>query len=690
MAVLAGCVCQGTLKAQTRTSLFSEDAQRSRPDQRSQPNGPPVVRRRLATANLRQLTAADRASGFPVGAATSLELNLFDDVQFVAQLSRAEDVGGGSVSWTGTLVGIPEGLVILAVTNGVLAGSVTTITAAYEIRWQPGDMYEIQEVIRSGFPREAEPLRVDPSALAAQADVPAAGQDDGTTFDLLVMYTPQARAAAGSAAAITSLIALGVAEANQAYAATGLTSRLRLVGTSEWNHTEGGTASAELNAIRASTTVAALRDSLGADLVMAIVDNLQDACGIGHLLPSLDTGFAPYAFSVVKRSCISPNYSFAHELGHNMGSDHAPEDNATTGAYSFSSGYKDPTNAFRTVMAYDCPVSCLRILAFSSPSWLYSGRVIGRITQDNVRSLANTATTVANFRSSIGVSAPGTPTSFATSAVGTTVTMTWRAPTTGGTPTTYYIASGSSSGLSNLADFSTGSTATSFSAVNVGLGTYYVRVRAANGAGLGPASNESVLVVGSPSPVPNAPTGFITSVVGTSVTMTWRAPTGGGAPTGYTIESGSSSGLSNLAIIPTSNTNTFYSADRVGAGTYYVRVRATNATGGSAASNESIMVVGGGGGGCTFVPGSPVGLIGSSSGSTVLLAWSAPTGNPTTYIAEAGSAQGLSNLANVDLGSSVPALSAPNVSHGLYYIRVRAKNGCGVGPVSNEVIVIVP
>ena len=169
--------------------------------------------------------------------------------------------------------------------------------------------------------------------------------------------------------------------------------------------------------------------------------------------------------------------------------------------------------------------------------------------------------------------------------------MTWRAPTTGGTPTTYYIASGSSSGLSDLAYFSTGSTATSFSADRVGLGTYYVRVRAANAVGTSAESNESILVVGSNSNQPGAPVAFTATAVGTAVTMTWRAPQTGGAPTSYLIESGSSSGLSDIASIPLGSTATLFFAQNVGRGTYFVRLRAVNAVGTGPVSNEVVLVV---------------------------------------------------------------------------------------------------
>lgn len=83
-------------------------------------------------------------------------------------------------------------------------------------------------------------------------------------------------------------------------------------------------------------------------------------------------------------------------------------------------------------------------------------------------------------------------------------------------------------------------------------------------------------------------------------------------------------------------------------------------------------------------------LIGSSDGTTVSLSWGASSENPTSYTVEAGSSPGLSNLVNSDLGSATPSLVAPNVGRGLYYIRIRGKNNCGIGPASNEVLVVVP
>ena len=41
-------------------------------------------------------------------------------------------------------------------------------------------------------------------------------------------------------------------------------------------------------------------------------------------------------------------------------------------------------------------------------------------------------------------------------------------------------------------------------------------------------------------------------------------------------------------------------------------------------------------------------------------------------------------------GSTVTSFTAPGVGGGIYYVRIRGKNGCGVGAASNEIVVVVP
>jgi predicted phage tail protein len=182
---------------------------------------------------------------------------------------------------------------------------------------------------------------------------------------------------------------------------------------------------------------------------------------------------------------------------------------------------------------------------------------------------------------------------------------------------------------------------------------------------------------------PGAPTGLTATASGSSVTLTWSAPTSGDPAQSYTIEAGSTSGASNLANFATGNTATRFSTSGVPNGTYFVRVRASNSVGVSSASNEATLVVGPPA--CTAAP-TPGTLSGTASASgTVVLTWTAASGSPTSYVLEAGSAPGLSNLANSDLGGTARTFTANNVGPGTYYIRVRAKNACGVGPASNEI-----
>lgn len=187
---------------------------------------------------------------------------------------------------------------------------------------------------------------------------------------------------------------------------------------------------------------------------------------------------------------------------------------------------------------------------------------------------------------------------------------------------------------------------------------------------------------------PGPPTSLTAASSGSNVTLSWGAPTTGGTASGYTIEAGSSAGSSNLANFPTGSTATTFSAGGVAAGSYFVRVKATNAAGTSAASNEALLTVGGA---CTAAPGAPGALtLVMNAAGTVGLSWTAASGGPTTYIVEAGSAPALADLVpGSDLGGTATSFTATGVGRGTYFVRMRAKNTCGTGAASNELVVTV-
>jgi hypothetical protein len=275
---------------------------------------------------------------------------------------------------------------------------------------------------------------------------------------------------------------------------------------------------------------------------------------------------------------------------------------------------------------------------------------------------------------------PGAPT-LTSSVTGNTVRLAWTADPAGGTPSNYTIYAGSLPGLYNLGAINVGTA--SFFTATIPNGRYYAAVVARNGFGPGPPSNEVVLQVGPPpcTVAPTAPGPLTFTTAANVVSLTW-----GASPTasGYVIEAGSVPGAADVGGFPVSNvTSVAVSAPR---GTYYVRLRATSSCGVSPPSNEVAIVVDGG----VPLPQAPTGLTATVVGRAVAIGWTPPTagGTPAGYLLEAGYAPGAANAAVIP--TTVPALGAAGVPPATYYVRVRAFNAAGAGPVSAEITLIVP
>lgn len=374
---------------------------------------PLQVTQRLDTLQARPVSVNTAAL-----AASTLDIELTSGRIVRAELDRRERHRMGAETWSGHVPGEPLSSVTLVLNGGVLQGTVRLLDGAYSIEpaaGGPGHLVRLVDTAATGG--EIDPLLPPPDPAApAAADVPPMAGDDGSTIDVAVFYTANARSAAGSDMAVQTRIALGISETNTAYANSGIAPRLRLVGAESTTYTESGDLGTDLNAFRVQgdglmDEVHTRRNALGADMMVLIVgDAAGGACGVAYVMTSLSAGFASSAFSVTAYPCISPNYTFAHELGHNMGSAHAPEDGAGQASlYSYSFGYKNPSNLFRTVMAYNCPSSCPRVLHFSNPSVNYSGAPTGVTDQhDNERSINNAALTIANWRQAVGSAAAPT------------------------------------------------------------------------------------------------------------------------------------------------------------------------------------------------------------------------------------------------------------------------------------------
>jgi predicted phage tail protein len=186
---------------------------------------------------------------------------------------------------------------------------------------------------------------------------------------------------------------------------------------------------------------------------------------------------------------------------------------------------------------------------------------------------------------------------------------------------------------------------------------------------------------------PAAPLDLRAAVQGRRVDLSWRIPAEEGAAdhaaTGFRIDVGSASGLSNVATFTTGVTTTFTIAD-LAPGAYFIRVRGVNPAGVGDPSNEvQVMVTGPPG------PDAPQRLRATIAGSTVQLDWEAPSDGLAVdrYRVEASYLINATNIGVID--TLAPQLIVPDVGNGIYYARVRGIRANALTAASNEIIVMV-
>lgn len=348
-----------------------------------------AMRTRVVELDMALLAAAEGAE---------LTLNLFPGVEHLATFEAPISAYAGGVIWDGTVAGEPASSVTLSVVGEAVTGTVRIDTRLFRIMYAGNGVHNISESNEQGFPGCGIGLEQMQEPTGSANEVGSAGSR-APDIDALVVYSTQSKNSAGGTNGMNSLINLAVTETNQAYSTSTVNQRIRLVHTAEMiGYTEPSSFSSILTHLQSKNDgrmdeVHVLRDQYGADVVAMIVNNNQ-YCGIANLMSNVSPSFENRAFSVTSRTCATGYYSFGHEIGHNCGSMHDPG-NGGGAAYSYGYGYRTPNQAYRTVMAY---APGTRVKRFSSPNATWAGNTMGNASQDNARSMNNTASTVAGFR----------------------------------------------------------------------------------------------------------------------------------------------------------------------------------------------------------------------------------------------------------------------------------------------------
>ena len=222
------------------------------------------------------------------------------------------------------------------------------------------------------------------------------------SLDVLILYTQEAARHRGGEAGIRALAGLAVGHVNEAFQNSGVQASLRLVALEPWLHQSAGEIGGDIRAMTSDTGIAALRTRHNADLVAGFVaGRAQGAVGVGSLLMN-PAGQPQACWSVVRAEAVgAPFYTFAHEIGHNLGCNHAADQGAGAGAFSYSHGWRfigGNGQKYRTLLSYQRFANERRIPFFSNPHARYESAAVGASTANNARTINQTAAKVAGYR----------------------------------------------------------------------------------------------------------------------------------------------------------------------------------------------------------------------------------------------------------------------------------------------------
>jgi hypothetical protein len=518
--------------------------------------------------------------------------HLADGRALVAERKRVVENARGR-TWVGQFQGVTGGTVVMSRRKGVVTGIIDDGENLYELipgRSGHSLLYQVDE---SRLPPMAPPfLSPELDTSGAEATGSASTAAAGNVQDIMLVYTAAVVSSYGSVAITESALLDAVIATNQAYLDSQADLQLNVVHVAEVSYTETGDMGVTLSRLRTNNDsymdeVHTWRDSYGADLV-AMISMDTNYCGIAYVMSSDSSGFAPWAFSVTKKSCLS-NSTLDHEIGHNQGICHNREETGcTTPAYTYGYGLCGPS--FRTVMSYSSPCGTSRIRNFSNPNVFVSGQPTGidhnvdpANSADGVRTMNNTADTIAAFRQG-ATTPPQAPSGMTASAISDVqIDLQWN---DNSSDESGFELQRSDDGASWSALASIGANTTVYSDSGlVASAIYYYRVRAYNGAGSSGWSNTDNAETLPPPPPPQAPGPLTASAMsGERIDLAWANVAN---ETGYRLERSTDGSSFSLVASPAAD-QAGYSDTGLSAGTtYFYRVTAFNGGGDSPSASAS-------------------------------------------------------------------------------------------------------
>ncbi len=390
-------------------------------------------------------------------------LDLFE-IPIRVVINRAAVNRLGTRTIRGRLDAFPKGSFSLSVTDNQSLGFVRIPenNREYRIRYDPEtrslDAEALnpadKDILRSAPPlvpeKTADPLffteEGTPAAHPAPLQYAANMYDQEAVIAVMVVYTPDANAWAEGGGGIENIIAQVMEDTQLALDNSDTETTVALVHAQEVDYRESGSSSRDLRRLQNDSDsymddVHVWRNRYGADLV-ALLSKTDDMGGLSYQLDKV-SGDPEYAFSLTRVQQAAASYTFAHELGHNMGMGHHKEQLSETeeekygGLFDYSAGWRwwgNDGDLYSTIMTYpqkeyfEDGLESINLPYFSNPQIYYEGKPTGNaLDGDNARTLRQVRHVIAAYRED----APEAPAILKFTvqplsiAIGETITLAW-------------------------------------------------------------------------------------------------------------------------------------------------------------------------------------------------------------------------------------------------------------------------
>lgn len=316
----------------------------------------------------------------------------------------------GAVSWYGR----PDsgvGSVLLVASEGVTYGLLELEEGIYKI--VPADQSGTAWLYEVDF-EHAAPIDfggILPPVQPSSDDGRSVSPTKKSRVDLLVLYT-SGFANEYPGAKLSAQIKYLVSVANLCYKNSKVKMKLKLVGKKKVKYTDEGILNTPLTEMTqakgAFKKVPGWRNSTGADMVSLLrvfKESNGNVAGLAWVMATLSNAFHPWAYSVVQVGQIekggfiyyATDQTLAHELGHNMGSNH--NTGSSPSVFPYSLGHR--FGPHMSVMSYSSEKGEHTISYFSNPKISYHGFKTGTTKLNNAKSLNKVRYTVAGWRAEV-------------------------------------------------------------------------------------------------------------------------------------------------------------------------------------------------------------------------------------------------------------------------------------------------